>query len=152
MPAKVFAYITHGTDLLVFCHPDFPEAGIQVPAGTMEAGESPESAVMREAFEETGLKGLKMRGFLGECCYDMSSRGGDPAQRRYFFHLELQGEAPSTWRHNETNGGMSEPVVFEFFWVRMPDDIPDLIAGHGQLLSVLFSVLFTKRHNHWSSL
>ena len=30
---KVFAYITYQRRLLVFSHPDFPEAGIQVPTG-----------------------------------------------------------------------------------------------------------------------
>jgi len=94
---------------------------------------------MREAFEETGLTGLKMKGFLGECDYDMSEWGGDPVQHRYFFHLELQGEAPCTWRHNETDGGVSEPIVFEFFWARMPTDVPELIAGHGQMLSALIA-------------
>ncbi|MCW3100036.1 MAG: hypothetical protein JWL77_5654 [Chthonomonadaceae bacterium] len=139
MPAKVCAYITHGSNLLVFSHPDFPEAGIQVPAGTIEAGETPEAAVMREALEETGLTDLKRIGFLGECYYDMSAWGGDPQQHRYFFHLELQGEALATWRHKETDGGKSEPIVFEFFWAKMPDEIPDLIAGHGQMLSHLFA-------------
>ncbi len=36
---KVFAYITRGDKLLVFRHADFPEAGIQVPAGTAKEGE-----------------------------------------------------------------------------------------------------------------
>ncbi len=40
---KVYAYITHGHRLLVFSHRDFPEAGIQVPGGTMEEGEDPKS-------------------------------------------------------------------------------------------------------------
>ena len=62
---KVYAYITHANKLLVFKHVDFPEAGIQVPAGTMDAGETPEMAVMREVFEETGLKGLVLKKYLG---------------------------------------------------------------------------------------
>ncbi len=33
---KVFAYITSQHQLLVFRHPYAPEAGIQVPAGTIE--------------------------------------------------------------------------------------------------------------------
>ena len=32
---KVLAYVTRGDELLVFRHRDFPEAGLQVPAGTM---------------------------------------------------------------------------------------------------------------------
>ena len=62
---KVFAYITWGDRLLVFSHPYAPEAGNQVLAGTMEEGEEPEEAIMREAFEETGLNGLQLRAFLG---------------------------------------------------------------------------------------
>ena len=34
---KVVAYITNGQRLLVFTHPLSPEAGIQVPAGTMNS-------------------------------------------------------------------------------------------------------------------
>lgn len=53
---KVLAYITNRQRLLVFSHLDIPEAGIQVPGGTLEDGESPEEGVLREAYEETGLE------------------------------------------------------------------------------------------------
>ena len=53
---KVFAYITHGTRLLVFDHVDFPEDAPQVPAGTRPDDEDPEAAVLREAWEETGIR------------------------------------------------------------------------------------------------
>jgi 8-oxo-dGTP pyrophosphatase MutT (NUDIX family) len=43
--AKVFAYITHQNRLLVFSHPDFSAAGIQVPAGTVESGETLQAAI-----------------------------------------------------------------------------------------------------------
>jgi len=38
---KVVAYITQGDRPLVFSHPLCPEAGVQVPAGTIEEGEAP---------------------------------------------------------------------------------------------------------------
>jgi 8-oxo-dGTP pyrophosphatase MutT (NUDIX family) len=41
-----------GHELLLFQH---AHAGIQIPAGTIEPGETPEQAVLREAAEETGL-------------------------------------------------------------------------------------------------
>jgi NUDIX domain-containing protein len=53
---KAFAYITNRNRLLVFIHPFAPEAGIQVPAGTIKADERPKEAVLREAFEETGCQ------------------------------------------------------------------------------------------------
>ena len=62
---KAFAFITHAGRLLMFRHPFSPEAGIQVPAGTVEVNELPADAVMREAFEETGLRGLELLLFLG---------------------------------------------------------------------------------------
>ena len=58
---KVTAFITRqeeeAKELLVFQH---PSAGVQVPAGTVEAGEPIEQAVLRETFEETGLEGVRI--------------------------------------------------------------------------------------------
>jgi 8-oxo-dGTP pyrophosphatase MutT (NUDIX family) len=43
-----------------------PHAGIQLPAGTVDVGESAMEAALREAQEETGLQGLVWGGMLGE--------------------------------------------------------------------------------------
>ena len=51
--------------LLRFTHPDFPEAPIQIPGGTVEKGEAVESALHREIEEETGLANLRVRRKLG---------------------------------------------------------------------------------------
>jgi len=63
---KVTAFITRGLpephELLLIRH---PEAGIQLPAGTVEASETPRAAVLREAREETGLKQLGIIALLG---------------------------------------------------------------------------------------
>ncbi|MBN1287486.1 MAG: NUDIX domain-containing protein [Anaerolineae bacterium] len=59
---KVTAFITRGQELLVFEHPN---AGVQIPAGTVEVGEAPEAAALREAGEETGLASLSIRRYLG---------------------------------------------------------------------------------------
>lgn len=63
---KVTAFITRsapdGASLLLFEH---PRAGIQIPAGTVEVGETPEAAARREAAEETGLTSLALRRVLG---------------------------------------------------------------------------------------
>jgi NADH pyrophosphatase NudC (nudix superfamily) len=54
---KVLAYITRHNcaQLLVFDHRHSPEAGTQVPAGTVEVAESIEQALWREVEEESGL-------------------------------------------------------------------------------------------------
>ena len=63
---KVTALVTRERDavkeLLLFKH---PTAGIQIPAGTVEDGETPDTAVMREVYEETGLRGVKIDKSLG---------------------------------------------------------------------------------------
>ena len=63
---KVTAFVTRERDgvreLLVFKH---PKAGIQIPAGTVEDGENPETAVKREVYEETGLQTVKIEKSLG---------------------------------------------------------------------------------------
>lgn len=51
-----------GKELLLFEH---PSAGIQVPAGTVEIGEEPSDAALREGGEESGLEGLRVEEFLG---------------------------------------------------------------------------------------
>lgn len=145
MPAlkrKVVAYITWDNALLVFRHPDYPEAGIQVPAGTIEPGETPENAVLREAFEETGIPGLALATLLGEQVYNMTPFGKDEAHHRYFFHLRCAGLQPQTWRHQEeAPSDGSGPIAFEFFWAPLPNGVPPLIAGHDAYLPALLRSL-----------
>src|SRR5690349_4573833 len=88
---KVYAYITQGEQLLVFRHVDFPDAGIQVPGGTVQPGEPLREAVLREAFEETGLADLEIIAELGDTwpAMDGSGRVGE-LHHRNFFHLRSQ--------------------------------------------------------------
>ncbi len=66
MVEKVTVFITRSardtTELLLFEH---PAAGIQIPAGTVEVGEPPAAAALREAAEETRLTYLPTRLYLG---------------------------------------------------------------------------------------
>ena len=142
-PGKVVAYITQDNRLLVFRHPLHPEAGIQVPAGTIKAGESPHDAVLREAQEETGLGQLELRAFLGMEEHDLAVFGVPKVQQRHFYHLEYRGDAPPTWQHYETDPseGEEEQTLFEFFWAVLPDGVPELHAGQDALLPALLARL-----------
>lgn len=145
---KAFAYVTHlhpvhGHRLLVFSHPHAPEAGIQVPAGTIGPDESSEAAALREAHEETGLADLHLVGFLGEQTFDLTPFGRDEIHQRHFFHLHHLGDPPEVWRHHEPDpetGGDVRPL-FELFWARLPAGVPDLIADHGIMLPMLLARL-----------
>lgn len=135
---KVVAYITCEDQLLVFSHVDFLDAGIQVPAGTVGAGETVEEAVLREASEETGLSDLKIESFLGSRVYDMRPIDGrNLVVRRHYFQLSVPGPLEaSRWRHWETHPseGAAEPIHFELFWVKFPDGIPELSGNLGDML------------------
>ena len=58
---KVVAFVTRKRngvkELLLFRH---PRAGVQIPAGTVEDGESLKTALKREVYEETGLRNVKI--------------------------------------------------------------------------------------------
>lgn len=66
MLPKVTAFVTRsgsaGKELLMFRH---PYAGVQLPAGSVEADEAAETAVRREVFEETGLADVSIIRSLG---------------------------------------------------------------------------------------
>jgi 8-oxo-dGTP pyrophosphatase MutT (NUDIX family) len=138
---KAVAYIVHRERLLVFDHTESPEAGTQVPAGTLEAGETPHEAVLREAFEESGLRGLAVRAYLGSWVEDASSHGTSRPVERHFFHLTFsdgEAELPETWRHYEMtpSEGPARPIPFDFRWVSL-HDVPDLAGDLGVLLDDL---------------
>jgi len=136
---KAFAYITNGARLLVFTHAEFPDAGVQVPAGTIRHGESPGSAVVREVHEETGLSMFTTVAFLGMTEFDARPHGKDEMHRRHFFHLPYTGLVPDYWRHYERHASDAahEPIAFDFHWLRLIDAATSLSFGHGAFIGAL---------------
>jgi 8-oxo-dGTP pyrophosphatase MutT (NUDIX family) len=136
MQNKVYAYITYGARLLVFRHIDFPEAGVQVPGGTLEAGECPADGVLREAREETGLTGLRLGVRLGEAEW----RGpNDAVYHRTYYHLICEGAPPEQWVHDELypSDGSPGPIRFTFSWAALPHDIPELSGDLDEFVPAL---------------
>ena len=132
---KVVAYITLGDRLLVFTHRDYPESGVQVPAGTVEADEELDAAVLREAEEETGLSNLKLVKYLGAKDFDAAKvKRPEEIHERHFFHIEAANPAPEKWRHWEMtpSGEDKTPVAFDLSWVEKTD--ADLFYDFGALL------------------
>jgi RimJ/RimL family protein N-acetyltransferase/8-oxo-dGTP pyrophosphatase MutT (NUDIX family) len=138
---KVFAYITYGERLLLFSHPLSPEAGIQVPAGTVEPDEEWQTAIRREAAEETGLSGLEIVRHLGDVEYQWPGR--EEMALRHFYHLRCTERPPERWWHGELHPseGEAEAIPFEFFWAQLPHEVPLLAPGHGQFLAELIADL-----------
>lgn len=137
---KVVAYVTRGDQLLVLRHRDFPEIGIEVPAGTVEPGEDLAEAVLREVEEETGLTGVRMIGYLGTA--DFHAHMFDEMHERHFFHLESTDETVADeWLHYEMHpsGGDRTPVAYILSWT--PTKGADLFWEKGALLHKLPSAV-----------
>ncbi|MGG4547593.1 NUDIX domain-containing protein [Rossellomorea marisflavi] len=129
---KAYGYITRNHDgrpqVLVFQHLIL-EAGVQIPKGTVQDGEDPEAAVVREMIEETGLTEWGKPEFLAD---DRWRADDGSIHHRHFYRLD-QGDAPDQWQHEPSGGGEEEGLQFTLFWISSPGDIP-LARGHGDYL------------------
>jgi 8-oxo-dGTP diphosphatase len=134
---KVYAYVTQGPRLLVLRHPGAPEAGLQLPGGSLEEGEAPAVGALREAAEETGLGGLRLVAHLGTVDFPVPALGR--LFRRHFFHLVCDAETPERWHHDEAtpSDGTPGPIPLEFFWVALPGGVPPMAPGHDVFLPAL---------------
>lgn len=114
---RVVAYITRDRDgrreLLVFDHRDHPDAGTQVPAGRLEAGEDLEAGLARELREEAGLEGAHIVRRLGE--FDGETLGHGIGYRNHVYELEAPG-APNDWEHEVFGDGDDAGLVFVYRW------------------------------------
>lgn len=133
---KALAYVTAGTRLLLLVHPDHPEAGIQVPAGTIRSGEEPGDAALREAQEESELRDLVLGSLLGREIFDMRPFGKAERQERWFWHVLVEGIPPERWTHTEEDpADGSGPVSVRI----LVDDVAESVDWYTRLFG--FEVL-----------
>ncbi len=119
---KVLIYATWREQLLVFDEPDFPAIELQVPGGTIEPNESPETAALREFVEETGLAPPATLLPLATQDYRFIKDGRQICHRRHHFHAKLAGEHREAWLHFEmTPDSGGPPIQFRFFWLALDE-------------------------------
>jgi len=141
---KVYAYVLRKTEsgyqLLVFKHLHFPEAGIQIPGGTVEVGESPFVAVKREVYEESGLNHFEFIQELGVTTHDMRSYDIEELHERHYFHVEVLGSTDCSWTGYEESpsDGSPGPIALRFYWVSL-EAIPPLAGKTDEMLPVLIN-------------
>ena len=129
---KAYAYITRqaGADIevLIFAHRDFPEAGWQLPGGTMDPGETPKQAVLREVWEEAGLADLDEIRLLGAEEYFLVEK--QEWQHRHFFQLQRDHPIADSFSHVVSDGEEDKGLVYNYEWVKV-DDLPELAVDQG---------------------
>lgn len=122
--------------ILLFRH---PQAGVQLVKGTIEQGETPARAALRELAEESGLSTAEIVDDLG--CWDSAHHG-----QIWSFHLcQAGGPLPEQWSHQTLD---DHGHLFEFFWASL-DCLPydDCHPVFRRALDFLCEVL--QARGHW---
>jgi 8-oxo-dGTP diphosphatase len=137
---KVLVYLIRNRDniseLLVFEHLDFPEAGIQVPAGTIKKGEGSEAAAMRELKEETGLATIKIEKFLGSFEY-LHLHRNETHMRNVLLASTEDKSIPALWVHTIEGDGEDSELRIKCYWVPVSNAKSLLVVGQGDYLDLL---------------
>lgn len=124
---KVLVYLTRADDeVLVMEHTDdFPDAGVQVPAGGVEPGEEPAATARRELFEETGLWVVSPAVYLDSHVWN----GEAPSRVRHYYWLTAPPDTPDAWSHVVSAGEGDAGMLFMLSFRPLRD--PGLTAGYG---------------------
>ncbi|MPV56246.1 DNA mismatch repair protein MutT [Burkholderia sp. HI2761] len=137
---KVLVYLTWRDRLLTFTQPKFPEAGRQVVAGTMNHGEVPIAAALRELREESGIDDAQVVRVLGDYFYSMRKFGRREIQHRHVVHVAVSDAIAmkARWTYFEVDSSSGgEPIEFSFQWVPLFGVEFTLIGGHDFFLPML---------------
>jgi len=124
MMEKAYGFVLRegagGRELLVFEHANMPEAGLQVPGGTVkvEAGETPLQAVAREVLEESGLP---LGGWEAAAAFEANG------QRWHCYVTTPALVLPDTWRCEPLGPERAQGLRFEYRWTLL--DGGDTLAG-----------------------
>ncbi len=127
-----------GRELLVFRHPD---GTVQIPKGTVESGESPSQAVLRELEEEYGVSGMDVRAEVCQLRRRLPSgpEGNGPLEPQlwHVFWLESHAGIASSWRHVVSAGAVEAGLVFSFRWLLLEHAAAELDPLFGPVAEAL---------------
>ena len=100
----VLRHVSGVTQILAFKH---PLAGLQLVKGSIESGETPAEAALRELAEESGITHAHISRSLGTWASDHEN------QIWWLGLIQATSSLPSEWEHTTPDGG---GLIFRFFW------------------------------------
>ena len=117
---KACACVMQRGRVLVFRHPH-AVAGVQLPKGRIEPGESAAHAVVRELNAESGLRLSAAPQLVAEMKFTGSRNKGFPdrpptKQRWFIFRFDAVESLPERWSHTATGSPEEAGLIFDFFW------------------------------------
>jgi 8-oxo-dGTP pyrophosphatase MutT (NUDIX family) len=131
--------------LLVFRHPG--DGNMQLPKGTIEPGESPETAARRELLEESGIDHLGALTPLGtlqrDCEAGIEGNTLRHAQLWHLFLMRADGPLPETFEHVAMGSPEEDGLVFAFSWLAASDDIGHFTPPYRQTIERVRAALVT---------
>ena len=119
--AAVIRSVDGRPELLAFTH---PKAGVQIPKGTIEPGESVGAATLRELEEESGLVLSDAMRRIGSWERTPPSRP-DEIQHWHVSLLEAPAGLPERWEHSATGSPAEDGLIFAYHWLPVDADLPN---------------------------
>lgn len=109
---KVLCFVVRGEKLLVFDHVPDGGAGVQVVAGGVEAGETPDQTAIRELWEESGLT-LADPQYLVSYRWEAQLPDRFTRQVCHAYAFAAPPSTPDAWQHH------ADGHLFSFRWAEL---------------------------------
>jgi phosphinothricin acetyltransferase len=140
---KVVCYVTRrrgdALQLLCFDQPDEPDAGTQVPAGTVDPGEAYPAAAARELDEESGLRPHDAP-LLGQIdAYGRVNPESGHLHVRRVYHFDGSAVTADAWDHIARGSSDENGRVFRCHWLPLDVARRTLSGDFGRSIDLLLT-------------
>ncbi len=122
-------------ELLVYTWLDAPDDALRLPGGTLQAGETPEVALLRELSEEVGAFQFSIVRKLGVQRYFKSFIGKNV--ERHDFLVSVDEALPDGFQHADPDIPAGEPNVMQLHWI-VPSQLDQVDEEHRAAINAAY--------------